>query len=181
MAVPTVPVFQAGETTTLTGKLGQVSAAITFLLNPPHAYAYKPVNGALASSTWDVVSLGAELYDWSVTGMHSTSTNSSRITAPETGIYNIEAFAKFEANAAGSRGLEIKKNAAGVETGGTQVYQEYRLPATNSTGFISASIDYPLTAGDYVELFVWQNTGGALNVLGGASTLYLSIRWSSLQ
>jgi hypothetical protein len=180
LTIPVVPNFSASEVVTAT-KMTQLRDALAWVYNPPHCYAYKSSDGALTTSVWGNISFGAELYDWSTTPMHDTVTNPSRITVPETALYDIRAFAKFEANANGYRALEIKKNAGGVETAGTQIWQDFKLPSANNVGFVSAAQQWPLTAGDYLEMFCFQNSGGPLNAVGGATTLFMSVQFVSVQ
>ena len=66
-------------------------------------------------------------------------------------------------NATGQRALEVAVT-------GTR-----RSPGvwTNTTGAITTMLSLSgtlyLTAGDYLEMYVWQNSGGALNTASGSS------------
>jgi hypothetical protein len=177
LAIPSVRDWSATETIT-EAKLDEISTALNFLLAPPRCYAYKTASGALASATWDEINFGAEAYDSHAA--HDNSTNNSRLVAPESGLYTIKAHLTFATDSAGIRGLDIRKNAAGVQTAGTDL--DFRiLPGNGTTQTrIGASVDAQLTAGDYVEVFAYQNTGGALNVEGNnIADTYLSFRWTA--
>jgi hypothetical protein len=94
-------------------------------------------------------------------GYHSTVTNTSRLTVPANcdGWYIISGGALFEANATGVRGLRVRLN-------GSTYIQEILL---NNLGAsfgtrVQITTQYYLSAGDYIELQAYQNSGGNLNV-----------------
>jgi hypothetical protein len=178
MAIPAAPDWGASETIT-EAKLDSISAVLNFLLEPPRCYAYKSGTGALANSTWDAVNFGVEAYDSH--GAHDNTTNSSRITAPESGLYTVAASVEFEANATGSRRINVRKNAAGVQTAGTSlrfVVVNAVAGAGNETT-VAATFDTQLVQGDYIECFAHQSSGAALNVTGTLAGTFLSIRWTA--
>jgi hypothetical protein len=111
--------------------------------------------------------------------MHSTASNQSRIIAAETGLYTIKAHARFAANATGARGINIRKNAAGDQTLGTDLFFTFSLPSSGNIGYVFGSVDVQLNATDYIEMFVNQSSGGALNLLGGVTESFMSARWVS--
>jgi hypothetical protein len=176
MAVPTVPDFAASQIVD-DGDLDDLGDVARFLLDPPRCFAYKNADGALAHDTWDEVNYGAEAYDSH--GSHSTVTNSSRVAAPEDGAYLVMVSVEFEANATGSRRIRVKKNAAGSEPSGT-LLKAKTVNAVTGAGnetTLDAAFDVQLTAGEYLEVFAHQTSGGPLSVLGTISGTYLSIRW----
>ncbi len=175
MAIPTVRDWGATESIT-EAKLDEISTALNFLLAPPRSYAYKSSNGALANTTWDALNLTAEAYDSHAA--HDNATNNTRLTAPEPGLYNITAHVTFDINSAGIRGLDIRKNAAAVQTGGTDLALVIIAGNATTEARLIATVDHQLTASDYVEVFAYQSSGASLNVLGGAAALsFLSFRW----
>ena len=176
MAVPSAPDWAASETIT-EAKLDSISTVLNYLLSPPRAYAYKSADGALATSTWDVISLGVEAYDSH--SAHSTTTNDSRLVAPESGLYTIKAHSAFDINASGIRGLNIRKNAAGVQTGGTDLVMVIIAGNGTTQARPIAAVDAQLVAGDYIELFCYQSSGGPLNILGGIANTFLQFRWAA--
>jgi hypothetical protein len=177
LAIPTVRDWTATEIVT-EAKLDEISTALNFLLAPPRCYAYKSGSGALANAAWGDINFGAEAYDSH--GAHDNSTNNGRLVAPESGLYTIKAHLTFALNANGIRGLDIRKNAAGVQTAGTDL--AFIIIAANGTTQtrLIASVDAQLTAGDYCECFAYQNSGGALNVEGAnIADTFLSFRWAA--
>jgi hypothetical protein len=175
VAVPTVPDFTASQFVA-ESHLDALGTVLNFLMNPPRCYAYKSANGSLASANWDALSLTAESYDSHA--CHDNSTNNTRVSFPETGLYTIKANITFDVNTNGIRGLNIRKGAAAVQTAGTDLIM--LTPDANGTSQtrVTASIDHQATAGEYAEIFAYQNSGGGLSVLGGGAGLsFLSIRW----
>ena len=64
----------------------------------------------------------------------------------------------YASNATGVRYIYIQKN--GVAFGATTI-----MPAISGASvYMNITRPIRLVAGDYVELFVWQSSGGALNV-----------------
>lgn len=90
--------------------------------------------------------------------IHSESANTSRITVPHDGIYVIQFYGVFAANATGSRELSISLN-------GTQyVAQRDNSPSSSDFSVGSIGAIWPLDANDYVESHAYQSSGGALNL-----------------
>jgi hypothetical protein len=110
-------------------------------------------SAALTAITWDTESFDTD-------SLHSTVSNTSRLTASVTGKWLVVACAEFAASGTGSRLLFIQKN-------GANGYNHQLVPAdgTNTTRVTVTDI-VDLAAGDYVEAIAYQNSGGALNVIG---------------
>jgi len=103
---------------------------------------------------------------WDTDGYHSTSTNTSRITIP-TGLggkYLVTMNTLPALNGTGGRYLEIYKNGArlvndiGVK-GDASIYVN-----------VGGTFVVNLVAGDYIEMLVYQDSGGALNFNKGSTT-----------
>lgn len=156
-------------------KLDEISTALNYLLAPPRAYAYKTADGALANTTWDAINLGAEAYDSQA--LHDNVTSNSRLTAPESGLYNITAHLTFATNSGGVRGLDIRKNANAVQTGGTDLALVIIAGNGTTEARLIATVDVQLVAGDYCEVFAYQSSGAPLNVIGGIANTYMHCRW----
>jgi hypothetical protein len=174
VAVPAPPDWSTPETIT-EAKLDSISTVINYLLAPPRCYTYRASDGALAHATWDPINFANEAYDSHAA--HDNSTNNTRLVIPESGLYTITAHATFDVNATGQRAMNVRKNAAGVQTSGTDII--FVVIAGNGTTEARpiAVVDQQLVAGDYLELFVWQSSGGPLDVVGGIANTFLSFRW----
>ena len=66
---------------------------------------------------------------------------------------------------------------AGAGGGGTLLYQAIQSPVTgNATSVPIIPVEVDLTAGDYVEMFAYQTSGGALSVDTGQAATFLRMR-----
>lgn len=128
----------------------------------PRASAYASSTQSISNSTATAVTFDSEDYD--VGSMHSTVSNTSRITIPTSGdgLYLVIGQLAYAANATGIRQTLLRKN------GTTGIAQDLSTPnGTNGTEIHLMSV-VTLVATDYVELVAVQSSGGALNV-GSAS------------
>jgi len=115
----------------------------------------------VANVTTVYLLMDTEVFD--TNAFHDPSANTSRLTAPFTGYYHIIGNVIWTANTAGTRYLEIHVNRTSSVAMDQRSAPTGVLPAQN----ISAIIH--LTAGDYVELAVTQNSGGTRVVIGNNS------------
>lgn len=134
----------------------------------PLAIIYHSATQSIANNTSTALVFNSEApddNDW-----HSVVTNPSRITVTLAGQYLAVGQVEWASNATGYRQAALTKNGgafAGVTTPATTGAQTTLLVVMPTV----------LTAGDYVELFVAQGSGGALNVNGGAAAVgpYLAV------
>lgn len=117
---------------------------------------------AIPNNVSTPVTFNTERHD--TDGMHDTAVNPSRITIKTPGIYSLKAGGQFAAHATGFRVLSIRKNGATVLS---EVQQDGDTGDQNALTLGVPATDVLLAAGDYVELFAYQNSGGALNLTGG--------------
>jgi hypothetical protein len=112
---------------------------------------------SVADSTWTALTMDTE--QWDTGSMHSTVTNTSRITIPtgQGGHYAFMGQAGFAANATGIRKLAIARN-------GTRIWSVTMKGDSTDVQVLHVNAMYPATAGDYFELHAYQTSGGALNV-----------------
>lgn len=112
----------------------------------------------ITSAVVTPLTFNSERYD--VGGCHSTVSNTGRLTVPtgKGGVYHIGGCVQFASNGTGERILDIRLN------GTTFIARQRDTVNTATTHTLNVSTDYLLAAGDFVELVVFQNTGGALNV-----------------
>jgi len=131
----------------------------------PAVRAVWSANTSVASATDVPVAFGGtDSYD--TDAMHDPTTNNTRITMPVAGVYDVGGWFEMAANAAGTRSIYVRLN------GTTLIDRDRTLPAALGTGgvldYLSIQTEYKFAANDYVELIANQNSGGALNVTGGA-------------
>ncbi len=148
--------------------------------NPrPECQVYSAANISVTTSgTARLMTFDTDQYD--TAAMHNPSSNPSRITMPVDGLYEVKAYVKFAADATGYRLLSVRLNSAGAIGSGTGL-------VTHGVGNAGATVDASIsrsftdifTAGDYIEIFATQASGGALNALGGRHNLGCTVRWIS--
>jgi hypothetical protein len=119
-------------------------------------------NIAVANTTYTAMTFDTESFD--TDSMHSTSTNTGRITFNTPGTYLIKGALLYAANATGRRTASLRVN------GATYIVEEGILTwgAGASTPAVCSQL-YKAAAGDYVELMAYQDSGGSLNSLTSAT------------
>lgn len=133
--------------------------------NPkPMCRVYHNTSQSVATATWTSLAFNSERYD--VGTMHSTSTNTSRITIPSggDGVYSIGGSMQF-ANGS-STGVRV----AGILLNGATYLQTNGFNSvTSDATSVVVQCDYKLAAGDYIQLQAYQTSGGLLNVFSNAN------------
>jgi len=126
---------------------------------PPQCSVYNSSVQSVPNSTVTALLCASESLDNN--GMHSTTSNTSRITAVNAGRYTFTGTALFaiDGTGTGMRRLTFRLN-------GTTEYDLVQVAAvsTLSTVILSASRTFTLAISDYAEMMVHHNSGGALNV-----------------
>jgi hypothetical protein len=128
---------------------------LEFLYGPPAARVYNSANISISHSATTALTFDSERYD--TDDLHSTSSNTGRLTAPVDGKYLITGHIRWDSSGYGERQLVIKAN-------GTYIART-NADSTSNAEQMSVATVYELSAGDYVTLGVFQSSGGALNVL----------------
>lgn len=128
-----------------------------FLHDPPSCRVYNSANISISNATNTALTFNSER--WDTDTMHSTSTNTGRLTFTTAGKYLITAHVRFAANATGMRNVTVRAN------GSTILASNQRDASAGSweTDF-SFSTLYAFNAADYVELLVYQDSTAALDV-----------------
>jgi hypothetical protein len=143
-------------------------------LTENRATVYNDAAQSLPNDTATAVTFNQEEADSN--GLHSTSSNTSRITIPSGGggVYQLQAKVAFASNATGYRQLEFRKNGSAVGTLVTQA------PISGVVTVMGIHATLVLAAADYVEVFAYQNSGGSLNI-GAASPRSVQNEFSVVQ
>lgn len=134
------------------------SASVT----QPRCFVRNAGNISVSDNTGTTVTWDTE--DTDPNTMHDTGSNTSRITVPSTGVYLVTAHTQWQNSGTGYRRVWFRVN-------GSDTYGVVAISSTSSdqTGIESTAL-LSLTANDYVEVRVLQNSGGSLNLLGGSTT-----------
>ena len=150
----------------------------------PRAYVYQSSVTSVANSaaSWTLLPMQAEVFDIVQSGdspMHDTTTDPSRVYIRTTGKYEINGQVQIVLNSVGYRSAQVRLNAAGSGTGGTQL--ALNVVDASSAALVSLpipTVEVSLTEGDYVEAFAQQNSGGALNTVVGVGVSFLRVKLS---
>jgi hypothetical protein len=134
-------------------------------MNPPvpQARVYNSVDVVIGNNAVTAVTFNSER--WDEGALHSTSSTTSRLTAPITGLYQIHAHIRLAANSTGVREAHLRVN------GTTFIdYRNEPTPSATQPTIFGLGTQYRLLAGDYVEVTVYQNSGGNLNVTAAGNS-----------
>jgi hypothetical protein len=118
----------------------------------------------IANTTATALTYSSEVVD--TDAMHSTSSNTSRITIATAGVYLFTCqLAAAGSGAAGSRILAtLNKNGAEAVTNGARV--DTQNPTASSSLAISLSLALSCAVNDYFEWVIFQSSGGNRTVDG---------------
>lgn len=126
----------------------------------PQARVFHNANQSIATGVATALAFNSERWDSDI--IHDNVTNNSRLTAKTKGLYQIELSMEWASNATGQRQVFIQAN-------GTTPIATLRMDAAAaSTTQMSISTQYRLNVNDFVEAFVFQNSGGNLDVTTNA-------------
>lgn len=122
--------------------------------------AKRTTGQSINNTTWTTVQWdAADEFDDDT--MHDPASNNTRITATTGGTFVVFANIGFANNGTGFRIAGFRKNGSGAEpTLGTATLGS---PGAGTDAVLSLTVPLVLTAGDYLEVMVYQNSGGALN------------------
>jgi hypothetical protein len=127
---------------------------LEFLVDPPTCDVFNSAGVTVTNNSDTILSANSERFDNDA--MHSTVTNSSRITIQTAGRYFFRAAVQFNGSATGVRKVSFRLN------GTTESIRLQQGSGTGSAFYCGAFADYVLAAGSYVEVMVLQSSGGDL-------------------
>lgn len=138
------------------------------------------MEGAISPGNNSVRSLPLALEIFDTANLHDTAVdNNTLLTAPVTGIYQIDGGIRWAENAVGARftGIDVNSAAGGAATRVATVWN-----GANPAGPTDQSVAtlYRLGAGDSVQLKAFQSSGGPLavgNAGAGDHMTYLAMVW----
>lgn len=145
------------------------NAPVTHVLTASALPLIKRYTGKIYHNTTQSVSSGSagsglnplfNSEEWDDMGLHSTSSNTDRFTATESGVYHFTGSVFFQANSAGIRYACFTKNGTDIIGSGD------RTLSPGNTGGISVRPECMVTlaSGDIVRLYAEQNSGSALTI-----------------
>ena len=134
---------------------GVLTATISNVV--PAARVSHDADQTISNNTQTTLAFNTEKYDYDA--IHDNTTNNSRLTCKTAGLYTITASIQFASNSSGSRAILILLN------GTTIIGGDQRDASPDIATTCNVSVDYPLAVNNYVEVQVYQNRGGNLNVV----------------
>jgi hypothetical protein len=133
---------------------------------------YASSNQSINNATFTYLNFNSEEFD--TDSFHDNSTNNSRITIPsgKSGKYLVVGNVHFAPNATGGRSFYLYKN------GSADIFS-IDIPTSSATYDTSQnfSLIRDLTAGDYLQLRVYQTSGGALDVVNGINDCRFQVQY----
>lgn len=133
--------------------------------------AYNSANESISNNTVSLFTCDTHDFDTTSGAFHSTSSNTSRFIAATAGKYRLTYNVAWAGSAGGTqRQVYLRVNGSGAVTGSISVVAPSSSDNTNN-----ASVHLNMNANDYVEVLVYQDSGGALNLLGGTGQVTSAI------
>jgi|SRR5687768_14253473 len=151
-----------------------VRDALTFLLDPKRVRAYDNTGISAVNNTETLLTLSGETYDND--SMHSTASLTSRIVFNTAGLYDVRCVVNW--NGAGFTGSNIhcRENSGESTAGGTlignQVFGTARISKMDFKRYFDA--------GDYIQFWILQVTGGTISTHSGEYRTYVEATWVAL-
>jgi hypothetical protein len=126
------------------------------------ARVYHSADQSITTATETTLAFNSERYDLDPNGaIHDTATNNSRLTARTAGRYLVGCNFYFVANSTGYRYCYLLLN------GSTQLAFVSQPAVNGDINGMQVVTVYEFNATDYVEVRVYQTSGGGLNVVAG--------------
>lgn len=129
-----------------------------FLIDPPFASVFNNAAVSVADNTITALTANSENFDNDA--LHSTVTNTGRLTVQTEGRYEFTCRVNFAADITdGRRVLQLRKN------GGTGItVASHRAVIDGNSQTLSGFLKDAMLAGDYIEVLCLHTAGNALNV-----------------
>ena len=168
LAPPTPYQWQVGDIGSAALLNSQLYNGLTFLLNPPAFYGYQNTGQSLNSAAWTAITIDTNVYDYY--NGHSTTTNPSRYVCQQAGVYFVCGSVSFVSNSTDMRAAYIAKN--GTEVNQTRAQVQAVNGHNSSVGTLPGFVQ--LNAGDYIEVYGYQGSGGSLSTINDPGTTLLA-------
>lgn len=121
---------------------------------------FNNANLTLTTGVETALTFNSERYD--VLGLHSTSSNTNRITVARAGLYLCFAAVAFASNATGRRSLSLRVN------GTSYIASDGRNAVNGDLTYMALATVYQFVPTDYLEVTALQTSGGNLALTAGS-------------
>lgn len=142
---------------------------LEFLIAPPSVHAHRSAAQSIATATATAVQFSS-VDVWDTDAFHDPASNNTRLTVPAglAGRYVLFGTTTFSANTTGRRFIALRRN--GVETEWGTSHEP-----NNALHRVPVAGEVELSVGDYMELWVYQDSGASRDVTAS----HLTMRWVS--
>lgn len=150
---------------------------IAFLQSPPIAELRQTTAQSIPNAAYTPLQFNAE--DVDSAGGHDNVTNNTRYTAVYAGWYQVSGGSGSVPNATGRRITALAVN--GAVANGSQISPNNTGAASDTNVPTRTKLVF-LNVGDYVELWLYQDSGGALNTnsaVAGVTQSSMTVKWVS--
>jgi hypothetical protein len=113
-------------------------------------------------NTDTALTFNSERYDTDT--IHTTGSNTNRLTCKTAGVYSITGHVQFEGNGTGHRTVFLRLN------GSTDIGRINQVALTSPPQRMAITTHYDLSVNDYVEILVHQNSVGDLDIQSVSNT-----------
>ena len=135
--------------------IGKPTATPSVVAGEYAASAYRATQ-TVTDGAWNLVGLSTS-EDFDYGGLHSTGTNPERFTAPVDGIYQVNATVLWQADIEGQRYLALQRN-------GSELFATVDFPLSATNWRQNCGGAFAMSAGQYAQAAVYQNSGDNLNL-----------------
>lgn len=172
--VPTLRTWVAGEVVTAAEMNANVRDPLNWLLSTKALFsAVQTIAQSIANTTWTSITFTTEILDRD--NGHSNSTNTSRYVAATPGYYRVTGNGAVVANS-GPVLAAIAKN--GTRVNGSSTLSTANAVTSNAAaGALAPWVQLNGTT-DYVELQVYQGSGGSANTSLTELSCALTVEWA---
>ncbi len=158
--------FKTGTGSTPTERLAIGSTGVITGSSQPAASAHPSGAQSIPSGAFTAVTFNTNDWTQGSATVHDTGSNTSRFVAPAAGIYAFNAFASMLLDTPPYEYVctILKNGATTLQTNSNPIDS---TTVTNPTCRVNFLVS--MAANDYVEFTLYQNSGSAINTLGGAN------------
>lgn len=174
MAVPPLTSWDVGVNPTSTILNARIRDAIAFLKNRPHAVLRRITsNQPLSNNTVTPIMWNSE--DMDTDGGHSNVTNPSRYTFNTPGVYYVNTVLVWGQSTVGKRSMFFALNGDTSRRYGWNSI--FPINASGADMCLNACAHVTAQAGDYIEVWGLQDSGGSLDVKPSNQDPRFEIEW----